>query len=114
MIGSRDRDRKVGKGLIARDNRETPLCYTAIQQWVAVSCGERPHVIEKATQEDSLVARHSFIVRIWREEGSAGWRGWVQHTGSGESVFVRELGQLLAFIERRTGKLSGAVQKRLK
>ncbi len=54
------------------------------------------------------VHRHSFVVRIWREQDSAGWRGWVQHAGTGESAYVRNLDELLAFIERRTGGLTDA------
>jgi hypothetical protein len=64
--------------------------------------------------QDSVVARHSFVVRIWREEGSAGWRGWVQHTRSGESTTSQDLDELLAFVERRTGKLGGTMEKGLK
>lgn len=53
----------------------------------------------------SFVGRHSFVVRIWPEEGCAGWRGWVEHTRTGEATFVQELDELLAFVECRTGKL---------
>jgi hypothetical protein len=67
-------------------------------------------VIRKATQDDSLVARHSFVVRIWREGGRAGWRGWVQHTRSGESAAVQDVNELLAFVERRTGTLRRGTQ----
>jgi hypothetical protein len=62
----------------------------------------------------SFAVRHSFVVRIWREEGSAVWRGWVQHTRSGESSAAQDLNELLAFVERRTGKLGGTMQKSLK
>lgn len=62
----------------------------------------------------SFVFRHSFVVRIWQEEGHSGWRGWVQHTRSGDAAFVQSLGELLAFVERRTGALKEKVQKRLK
>lgn len=64
--------------------------------------------------QGSSVTRHSFIVRIWREEGSAGWRGWVQHTRSGESTGSRDLKELLTFVECRTGKLGGTTEKGLK
>jgi hypothetical protein len=69
---------------------------------------------EQAVRQDSLVARHSFVVRIWREEGSAGWRGWVQHTRSGESIASQDLNELLAFVERCTGKLNGTMEEKLK
>jgi hypothetical protein len=68
----------------------------------------------QTVRQDSFVARHSFVVRIYREEGSAAWRGWVQHTRSGESTVAQDLPELLAFVERRTGKLSGTMQKGLK
>ena len=50
--------------------------------------------------------QESFIVRIWREQDPPGWRGWVQHTRSGESAVVRSLDDLVAFFESRTGKLN--------
>jgi hypothetical protein len=43
--------------------------------------------------------RHSFIVRIWREGGEMEWKGWVQHAGSGASITVVEMSDLLTFIE---------------
>jgi hypothetical protein len=54
----------------------------------------------------SSIVRHSFVVRIWREEGQAEWRGWVQHAPTGESIYVQGLEDLLGFIERRTGELA--------
>ena len=54
----------------------------------------------------------SFVIRIWWEQsGDAGdghsiWRGWVQHTRSGEVSYVQNLEELLGFIERWTGKLA--------
>jgi hypothetical protein len=53
-----------------------------------------------------LVGRHSFVVRIWQEESTATWRGWVQYTRTGEAMFVQGLEELLSFIECRTGRLS--------
>jgi hypothetical protein len=53
--------------------------------------------------------RSSFVIRIWWEEAGDSqpiWRGWVQHTRSGEAAYVQDLDELLAFIERRTGKLA--------
>lgn len=58
--------------------------------------------------------RDSFILRIWRESGKPGWLGWVQHARTGESVSVKNLEALLAFIEHRTGKLTGISRKGLK
>jgi hypothetical protein len=58
-----------------------------------------------AAARSSFVFRHSFVVRIWRGEGDAGWRGWVEDTRTGEACFVQERDRLLAFIERRTGSL---------
>jgi hypothetical protein len=65
-------------------------------------------------QQDALVARNSFVVRIWREKGSAGWRGWVQHARTGESVPFQDLEKLLAFVEGRTGKLADRARQGLK
>lgn len=59
----------------------------------------------------------SFVLRIWREQAGAGaeepfaWRGWVQHVYSGEAAYVQDVAALLAFIERRAGRL-GAAQLR--
>jgi hypothetical protein len=57
----------------------------------------------KAIQREPLVYRHSFVVRIWREVGLSKWRGWVQHACTGDAILIRELDDLLAFIEDRTG-----------
>jgi len=54
----------------------------------------------------------SFVIRIWWEQtsdtgdGHSLWRGWVQHTRSGEAAYVQDLEGLLDFIEHWTGKLS--------
>jgi hypothetical protein len=58
--------------------------------------------------------RESFVLRFWRQEGSPEWPGRVQHARTGESATVHELGELLAFIERRVGKLTGRPPARLK
>lgn len=64
--------------------------------------------------QDSLAARHSFVVRIWREKGSVGWRGWVQHARTGESVPFEDLEKLQAFLEGRTGTLTDRARQRLR
>ena len=68
----------------------------------------RPGAMEDrpAARKDACSVRHSFVVRIWREVSVSGWRGWVQYACTGEAVFVRELPELLAFIEQRTGALA--------
>jgi hypothetical protein len=58
--------------------------------------------------------RDTFILRIWWDEDKPGWTGQVQHVSTGESALVRRLDKLLAFIERRTGKLSGTERAGLK
>ena len=58
--------------------------------------------------------RDTFILQIWREEGKPGWTGRVQHVATGESALVRSLDKLLAFVERRTGKLTDSDQKGLR
>ncbi|MBN1139899.1 MAG: hypothetical protein JXM73_25225 [Anaerolineae bacterium] len=57
---------------------------------------------------------NSYIIRIWREEGKPGWKGWVQHARTGESGFFQRLDELLAFIERHAGKLAEPPPKGLK
>ena len=67
-----------------------------------------PTVTEGASQ------RSTFVVRIWREEGQPEWKGWVQHAGTGEFVSVRNLDEMLTFIERRAGRLADPARKGLK
>jgi hypothetical protein len=64
--------------------------------------------------EQKTTHRDTFIVRIWREEGSPGWRGRVQHVHTGDSAPVQSLDELVAFIECRTGKLTRQDRKGLK
>jgi len=58
--------------------------------------------------------QESFVLRIWKEPGRSDWRGWVQHTRSGESAVVRSVKELVAFLEERTGRLSESGQRGLK
>jgi len=59
----------------------------------------------------------SFVVRIWWEQADTNpggrrlWRGWVQHTRSGEAAYVQNLEGLLGFIERWPGKLTDISQE---
>jgi hypothetical protein len=66
------------------------------------------------TMKDAKSHRNSYVIRIWREDGKPGWHGWIQHARTGESALVRQVDELLAFIERRTGKLTEPKQKGLK
>ena len=56
--------------------------------------------------------RSSFLIRIWWEQtdpsadGRAVWRGWVQHTHSGEAGYVQDVEGLLGFMEHWTGALT--------
>ena len=68
----------------------------------------------KKKMKRQIVHKDAFIVRIWREAGQSAWRGWVQHVHSGDSTPVQSLDELLAFIERRTGKLTDPGRKGLK
>jgi len=65
---------------------------------------------KEAGRENAPAVRHAFVVRIWREEGRAEWRGWVQHALTGDSSYVQDVTALVDFIEQRVGGL--AVQPR--
>lgn len=46
---------------------------------------------------------HAFIVRVWRERREIetvvpDWRGMVEHVGSGERRYVKDLDDIVAFI----------------
>jgi hypothetical protein len=47
----------------------------------------------------------AFIVRLWAEsaaeEGEPEWRGQIEHVGSGEKAYFRDLAELLGHIDRR-------------
>jgi hypothetical protein len=60
------------------------------------------------------VQQESFVVRVWREPDRPDWRGWVQHTRSGDSATLQSLGELIAFIESRTADPVKEEQRGLK
>lgn len=68
----------------------------------------------QTVRQDSLAVRDSFVVRIWREKGSVGWRGWVQHARTGESVPFEDLDKLQAFLEGQTATLADRARRGLK
>ena len=45
----------------------------------------------------------SFIIRIWWER--VGWKGWVQHTRTGDEAIFDQPAELWEFIQQRTGLL---------
>ena len=57
----------------------------------------------------------TFLVRLWVEnDGELGyaWRGQVEHVQSGEKRYVREMAQVVEFVEERLAdQVSGARQK---
>jgi len=59
--------------------------------------------------------RHSFVLRIWWEEGARlpAWRGWVQHAPSGKARYFSNLLALLAFVEKHTGPLAQSAREGL-
>ena len=60
-------------------------------------------------------AQHeSFIVRVWREPGWSEWKGWVQHTRSGDSAVLQSLAELMPFMERWTAGPDKENQRGLK
>lgn len=63
---------------------------------------------EEPTQTDS------FVLRIWRQRDQQDWRGWVQHTRTGESAVVQDMDQLAAFIERHVRDETSDAHKRLR
>ena len=58
--------------------------------------------------------RESFIVRIWWEKGQTEWRGWVQHVCSGDSAPLRDLQDLMSYLERWTAKPIGEEKRGLR
>src|SRR5262245_50898234 len=47
---------------------------------------------------------HSFIVKVWLEQdsnidGESTWRGHITHVPGGEDLYLRNLGEIAAFIE---------------
>ena len=54
---------------------------------------------------------HSFVVRIWWEQGLTRpngrplWRGYIQHAASGQTLVFQSLDELLRFIQAHTGDL---------
>lgn len=58
--------------------------------------------------------RESFVLRIWHENDQSNWQGWVQHVRTGETILVRQIDDLLDFIELWTGKLDRRSDKGLK
>ena len=54
-------------------------------------------------------ANQAFILRLWREDDDDDdriWRGWIQHVGTGDEIFVQNLTDFLHFIEQHFGDLS--------
>jgi hypothetical protein len=44
----------------------------------------------------------TFIVRLWQDDGeenSRPWRGQIEHVQTGEKEYVRDMTQVIAFIE---------------
>lgn len=53
---------------------------------------------------------HSFILRIWLEpreipRAIPEWRAVIEHVGSGEKLYLKDLRQVEAFIEPYLGKM---------
>jgi len=61
---------------------------------------------------------HSFVVRIWREpgltrpDGRPLWRGRVQYAASGQYLVFESLGELLRFMQSKTGDLESTNQSK--
>lgn len=56
----------------------------------------------------------TFVARIWLERqsnGTAMWRGRIQHIQSGREGYFQDLGQMRAFLERATGVPGPAAER---
>lgn len=58
---------------------------------------------KSADSSTSKTGSTSFIIRIWWEK--FGWKGWVQHTHSGDETIFDHPEDLWEFIQQRTGSL---------
>jgi hypothetical protein len=59
----------------------------------------------------------SFIVRIWREQGAQDsafteWRGSIEHVGSSDRLFFRELKAMTEFLKRHLAEIGVDVEQR--
>jgi len=59
----------------------------------------------EVTSEETEIQAVSFVVRIWKQIGSADpeCRGWVEHVQSGQRTFFLGLNQLLSIIAAYVG-----------
>lgn len=55
----------------------------------------------------TFIPRHSFIVRVWRAEGTQHWQAWVQYVRTGEERCTRDLAEIMAFIAERADLAEG-------
>ena len=47
----------------------------------------------------------AYLLRLWRESHKAEWRALLENPNSGERVVFATLGELVAFLEEKTGEV---------
>jgi hypothetical protein len=47
----------------------------------------------------------AYLLRLWRESHEAGWRAALENSSSGERAAFATLGELVAFLETKTGEV---------
>jgi hypothetical protein len=55
---------------------------------------------------------HSFVMRIWRENGSSSrdpgeWRGWIEHVQSEQRYYFRDLFEIPHIVTAYVGDMAG-------
>ena len=62
-----------------------------------------PKAVSGADMDQFEANTHPFVVKVWLEEtaaesGLATWRGHITHVPTGERHYLRDLGEIVAFI----------------
>lgn len=47
----------------------------------------------------------AYLLRLWRESHEAAWRALLENPNSGERAVFATLGELVAFLEEKTGEV---------
>ena len=57
---------------------------------------------------------HSFIVKLWLEEGIDGWHGQITHVPSGDRHYLKDLRDIVTFIKPYLGEADTTWVKQLR